>query len=183
MTLFLQSGEANILSINGTFVIELVAFLVMLAVLARFAYPYIDAAAQRRQRAIAEALENAERQRKEAQEELEKARGQLEDARKQAQELIAGASRSADQVREDLKAKGEEEAKRLVESARRDIEAARQQALSSVQQEVAGLVVAATEKVIGESLDGAKHKKLIDDAIREVANPGGKEVSGGRRGR
>jgi F-type H+-transporting ATPase subunit b len=174
VTLFLQTGEANILTINGTFIIELIAFLLMLAFLARFAYPAIDAAAQRRQRAIAEALESAEKQRKEAQEKLEQAQEQLEDARRQAQEVISGASRSAEQIRQDLKERGEEEAKRLVESARRDIEAARQQALESVRQQVAGMVVVATEKVIGESLDEQRHRKLIDEAIKEVASGDGR---------
>ena len=168
-------AEASIITINGTFFIEAAAFLVMLALLYRWVYPIINEMTERRQRAIAEALETAEKQQKQAQEELKKAEERLDDARKQAQEVIAGASRSAEQVREELRAKGEEEAKRLVESARRDIDSARRQALESIRQEVAGLVVSATEKVIGESLDGDKHKKLIDEAIKEVA---GAERSG-----
>ena len=39
--------------------------------------------------------------------------------------------------------------------------------------EVAGLVVAATEKVIGETLDEEKHKQLIERAIAEVASGDG----------
>ncbi len=41
--------------------------------------------------------------------------------------------------------------------------------MQTVRDEVAGLVVSATEKVIGETLDGQKHKKLIDKAIEEAA--------------
>jgi len=41
-----------------------------------------------------------------------------------------------------------------------------------VRSEVANLVVAATEKVIGETLDDAKHRKLIDKAIQEVSGRG-----------
>ena len=89
--------------------------------------------------------------------------------------MIESAGRSGEQLRSELREKGEEERKRMVEQARREIAAARQQAVDSVRDEVAGLVVAATEKVIGESLDGEKHRKLIDEAI--------KEVGGGRRGR
>jgi len=170
--LFLQAGEAPSLSLNATFFIELAAFVVMMAVLWRFAYPVIDAAAQRRQKTIAEALENAEKARKEAQEQLEQAAAKLEDARKQAQEVIAGASRAAEQVREELKEKGEAEAKRLVEAARRDIEAARRAALESVRSEVGDMVIEATQKVVGEALDVRAHKKLIDEAIREVAAGG-----------
>src|SRR5438045_644903 len=83
-------------------------------------------------------------------------------ARAKGQEVIAGAARSGDQLREELKARGEEDAKRQVEKARKDIEAARQQALESVRAEVSGIVLEVTEKVIGEVLDGKAHQKLID---------------------
>ena len=170
--MFLETAPANVLTVNATFFIELFAFLVMMAILWRYAYPAITAAAERRQKAIAEALESAEKARKEAQEQLEQAAAKLEDARKQAQEVIAGASRAAEQVREELKDKGEAEAKRLVEAARRDIEAARRAALESVRSEVGDMVIEATRKVVGEALDVSAHKKLIDEAIREVAAGG-----------
>src|SRR5438874_4374031 len=175
-------AEPALIDLSLGFLAEVVAFIAMVVILGIWVYPRIIAAAESRQRQIAEQLEAAEKARKEAEQRLEEARERAEDARKQAQEVIESAGRSGEQLRSDLREKGEEERKRMVEQARREIEAARQQAVDSVREEVAGLVVAATEKVIGESLDGAKHKKLIDDAIREVANPGGKEVSGGRRG-
>jgi F-type H+-transporting ATPase subunit b len=162
-------AEAGLLIINATFWIELVAFVLMLAILARYVYPRIIAAAEERQKAIAAELEGAEQARKEAEAQLQKAQKQLEEARGQAQEIIAGASRSADQLREELKQKAEEEAKRVLERAREEILAERQKMLDSVRQQVAELVVEATERVIGESLDGELHKKLIDDAIKEVA--------------
>ncbi len=170
--MFLDTQPANVLTINATFFIELAAFLLMLAVLWRYAYPAIEKAAESRQRAIAEALENAEKARKEAQEQLEQAAAKLDDARKQAQEVIGGASRAAEQIREELKERGEAEAKRLVEAARRDIEAARRAALESVRSEVGDMVIEATRKVVGEALDVRAHKKLIDEAIREVAAGG-----------
>jgi F-type H+-transporting ATPase subunit b len=165
-------AEANIITINATLLIEVVAFLLMLWLLGKYVYPRIDAMATARQKAISEALESAEKQRQEAQQQLEQAQAKLEDARKQAQEVIAGAKRSAEQVREELKAKGEEEAKRMLESARRDIEAARQQAVESLRGEVADMVIEATRKVVGEALDPAAHRKLIDQAIEEVGAGG-----------
>jgi F-type H+-transporting ATPase subunit b len=69
-----------------------------------------------------------------------------------------------------LRQKAEDESKRAIEAARKEIEAEREQAVRSVRSEVAGLVVAATEKVIGETLDDEKHRQLIDKAIQEVSN-------------
>ena len=166
--MFLATAPADVLTVNATFFIELVAFLVMLAVLWKYAYPEIEKAATARQKQIAEALENAARERAEAEERLKQAEARLNDARAQAQEIIAGAAKSAEQLREELKAKGEEEARRQVEKAVKDIEAARQQAVESVRAQVADIVVAVTEKVVGEALDVRAHKRLIDKAIEEI---------------
>jgi F-type H+-transporting ATPase subunit b len=131
-------------------------------------YPRIIAAAEARQKAIAEELTMAEQARREAEERLAEARQQLEDARAQAQEIIAGAGRSADQLREELKGKAEEDARRVLEQAREEIAAERQKMLEGARRDIAMLVLEATEKVIGETLDGDRHKKLIDRAIAEV---------------
>jgi F-type H+-transporting ATPase subunit b len=166
--LFLDTQPANVLTVNATFFIELAAFLVMLAVLWRFAYPAIEQAATARQKQIADALEAAARERTEAEARLKEAEAKLNDATAQAQEVIAGAAKSGQQLREELKAKGEEEAQRQREKAVRDIEAARQQALESIRSEVAEIVITVTEKVVGDALDARAHKRLIDEAIKEV---------------
>ena len=161
-------AEAGLLEINATFWIEFVAFVVMLLLLGRYVYPRIIAAAEERQRAVAAELEAAERSRQEAEERLKQAQAQLDEARGSAQEIIAGANRSAEQLRQELKQKAEEDAKRQIERARQEIDAERQKALDSVRQEVATLVVEATQRVVGETLDAQKHRKLIDRAIDEV---------------
>jgi F-type H+-transporting ATPase subunit b len=72
-----------------------------------------------------------------------------------------------------MRQKAEEDSKRTIEAARKEIEAERDQAVRSVRSEVAALVVAATEKVIGETLDDPRHRQLIDKAIAEVASGNG----------
>ena len=88
--------------------------------------------------------------------------------------MIDAATKSGEQLRQELKQKSEEESKRTIEAARKAIEAERERAVLSVRNEVAGLVVAATEKVIGETLDDDKHRRLIDKAITEVASGNGR---------
>lgn len=166
--MYLASADASIITVNGTFVLELVAFVVMVAVLWRWAYPQIAKVAEGRQKLIADQLADAEKRSKEAEERLKEAEARLNDARAQAQEVVAGAARSGEQLREELKAKGEEEARRQVERAKKEIEAARQQAVESVRSEVADVVVAVTEKVLGEALDAKAHQRLIERAIKEV---------------
>lgn len=167
------TGTAGVIDINGTVIVEVITFLVMTAVLARYVYPEIVRLAEARQRQVADQLREAEKERAAAEARLKEAEAHLSDARRTAQSVIDAASKSAEQLRQDLKQKAEEEARRLLESARQEIEAERLKAIQSVRNEVAGLVVAATEKVIGETLDVTKHKQLIDRAIEEVASGNG----------
>ena len=167
------AGVAGVIQIDGTVVVETITFLVMLAILARYVYPQIVKVAEARQRAIAEQLREAEESHAEAEQRLKEAEAKLNDARKTAQGVIEAATKSGEQLRQELRQKAEEESKRTVEAARREIEAERDQAIRSVRSEVAGLVMAATEKVIGESLDDARHHKLIERAIQEVAGGDG----------
>ncbi|MEA2656133.1 MAG: F-type H+-transporting ATPase subunit b [Chloroflexota bacterium] len=167
------AGVAGVIDINGTVIVELITFLVMMAVLARWVYPEIVRLAEARQRLIAEQLTEAEKSRAEAEARLTEAEAKLAEARKTAQSVIEAATKSGDQLRQELKQKAEDEAKRLTAAARKEIEAERERAIQSVRNEVAGLVVAATEKVIGETLDETKHKQLIERAIAEVASGDG----------
>ena len=167
------AGEAGVITINGTVIVELVTFLIMLAILARYVYPEIVKLAEARQRQIAEQLKEAEEARAAAEQRLKEAEERLTDARKTAQGVIEAAAKSAEQLRQEMRQKAEEESKRTIEAARKEIEAERDQAVRSVRNEVASLVVAATEKVIGQTLDDDKHRELIDKAIREVVSGNG----------
>ncbi len=168
------TGTAGVIEINGTVIVELLTFLVMLAVLARYVYPEVVKVAEARQRAIAQQLHDAEQARATAEARLKEAQAQLEEARKTAQQVIDSANKSGEQLRQDMRQKAEEDARRIAESARKDIEAERDRALQSARSEVAALVVTATEKVIGETLDQPKHRQLIERAIEEVASGDGK---------
>jgi F-type H+-transporting ATPase subunit b len=163
---------AGIFDLSLSFVVEVIAFLAMIFVLGRWVYPRIMAAAEERQRQIGAQLEAAERARQEADELRKQAEEQLRAARGQAAQIIDGAGRSADQLRAELRERAEEEARRITESARREIEAERQKALDSVRGEVADLVVAATAKVVGETLDDQRHRRLIEQAIAQVGADG-----------
>lgn len=167
------AGVAGVIEINGTVIVELVAFLLMLAILGRYVYPEIVKVAEARQRAIAEQLTEAEQARVEAEKRLKDAEARLNEARTMAQQVIEAATKSGEQLRQELRQKAEEEAKRIAESARKEIEAERDRAIQSVRNEVADMVVLATEKVIGESLDDTRHRRLIERAVEEVASGDG----------
>jgi F-type H+-transporting ATPase subunit b len=173
------AGEAGVIDINGTVIVELITFLLMLAILARWVYPEIVRLAEARQQAVAQQLTEAEKARADAEAKLKDAQAKLDDARKTAQGVIDAAGKSAEQLRAEMKDKAEAEAKRIAESARKQIEVERDKAIQAVRGEVADLVVEATQKVLGEAIDSQTHKKLIDKAIAEVASGNGRGRQGG----
>jgi len=160
--------EAGLLDLSLSFVVEVIAFILMILILARWVYPPVMRAAEGRQRQISEQLAAAERARQEAEQRLADAEGHLNEARQRGAEIVEGAGRSAEQLRTELRGRAQEEAKRIVDNATREIDAERQKAVDAVRGQVADLVVAATEKVVGETLDDRLHRSLIDRAIAQV---------------
>jgi F-type H+-transporting ATPase subunit b len=172
------------LTINGTFIVETIGFLLMLLFLSyvplpflgitKPVFPWIIGIAEARQSEITAKLQEAEQSRQQAEARLKDADAKLVEARQTADTIVQGANRSGEQLRADLRQKAEAEHDRIVESAQRDIAAERDRALEAARNEVAGMVVAATEKVIGETLDDRKHRQLIERAIQEVAGGDGR---------
>jgi F-type H+-transporting ATPase subunit b len=166
------AATSGLLDINGTFIAELIAFLVMLAILARYAYPPIMRAAEARQRQIEEgikAAQEAERRLQAVQEEVQKT---LAEARGQAREMINRAHQEAAAEAEELRTRGRRDAEAQVEKARGDIQAEKDRAIQELRAQVSALVVDAAGKVLGAAIDEKAHARLIEESLRQVS-PGG----------
>ncbi len=159
---------AGLLDINGTLIAELIAFLLMLGVLGKWVYPWIIQRAEERQQQIKAQLEQAEKSRQEADQHLREAEAEIQWAREQAGQIIERANRAAERIQQDAQEKAREEAKRIVEAASRDIETERQRAIQSIRLQMADIVEDAVGKIVADSLDGERHRKLIEAAIKEV---------------
>jgi F-type H+-transporting ATPase subunit b len=152
----------------GLMIWTLLAFLVALFILRKYAWPAITEALEKRQRAIEESIETAERARAEAGALLEEYRERLKEARGQADEIVARA-RKAGEVRErealdEARAKREE----LLEQTRRDIEAETRRAIQEIRKEVGDLTILATEKVTRKSLDDEDQRRLVEEALSDL---------------
>jgi F-type H+-transporting ATPase subunit b len=74
----------------------------------------------------------------------------------------------AEQLQQDARSKGQDEYDRVVARAQADIQRATERAREELRLQVADLVIAAAERVIGEELDPDRHRALIDQAIAGV---------------
>jgi F-type H+-transporting ATPase subunit b len=170
-------GEAAAEEEGGSFLVSpglglmiwtLVLFLVTMGVLARFAFPRIGEALEKRANAIRESIDAAERTRAEADELLKEYRKRLREAREQADDIVARSRKAAEAAVAEATAQGKEKREELVAAARRDIEIETRRSLERIRREVADLTVLATEKVTRKSLTPEDHKRLIEEALAEV---------------
>ena len=152
----------------GLMVWTLILFLFTMWVLSKLAFPRIAAALDKRATAIQDNMDAAERQRKEADELLAEYRKRLKEAREQADEIVERSRKAAETGKAEATAEGKAKREELVSAAKRDIEAETRRSLERIRKEVADLTVLATEKVTRKTLDSDDHKRLIDEALKEV---------------
>jgi F-type H+-transporting ATPase subunit b len=152
----------------GLMIWLLLAFFVTLFILRKYAFPAIADALDKRQRAIEESIDAAERTRAEADQLLSEYRQRLTDARAQADEIVARAERSGEVAKEESLAAAKTQREELLEQTKRDVEAETRRALQEIRREVADLTVMATEKVTRKTLDANDQKRLVDDALAEL---------------
>ena len=152
----------------GLMIWTLIVFGLSMVVLARFAFPMIAEALDKRQHAIEDSIDTAERTKQEAEQLLAEYRERLTEARQQADEIVARAKRAADVHEREAKESSKTARDEMLEQTRRDIEAETRRAIQEIRREVADLTVRATEKVTRKSLDEGDQRRLIEEALGEL---------------
>jgi F-type H+-transporting ATPase subunit b len=152
----------------GLMIWTLVVFGLSMFLLGKLAFPRIAEALDRRQHAIEESIDTAERIRKEADEILAEYRARLAEARGQADEIVARARKTGEAAESELIAEARAKREEMMEQTRRDIEAETRRAILEIRAEVADLTVLATEKVTRKTLTDADHKRLVEEALAEL---------------
>jgi F-type H+-transporting ATPase subunit b len=164
----LVASNALIKVTPGLMIWTIVAFLITLFVLKRYAFGPIQKAIDERREKIEQSITEAEQARAEARRLLEEHRALIGQARGQAEDILADARRVADAQRQRVKEETEADRQRRLEETRRQIEAETHRALEQIRAEVAELTLMAATKVTGKALDDADHRRLISEAIDEL---------------
>jgi F-type H+-transporting ATPase subunit b len=152
----------------GLMIWTLLVFGITMLLLARLAFPRITAALDKRQKAIEDSIDSAERTRVEADQILAEYRERLQEARAQSDEIVQRARQAAEVHEREAKEHAGELTAEAARRAQRDIEAATQRALQELRREVADLTIMATEKVTRKTLDSADQKRLVEEALGEL---------------
>jgi F-type H+-transporting ATPase subunit b len=175
-----DSGNFLVSPSVGLMIWTLIAVSVTFWVLYKYAFPRIQDALDKRQRAIEDAIADSERSRAESAKLLEEYRERLREARTQAEEIVVRANKAAEEHRRESLEAAREQREDLLEQTRRDVEAETRRAIQEIRAEVADLTVLATEKVTRKSLDEGDQRRLVEEALGELDFSA---LSGEREGR
>jgi F-type H+-transporting ATPase subunit b len=163
-----EGGSFLVLPDIGLMIWTLVVFGVSFWILGKYVFPRSAEALDRRQHAIEESIDAAERTRKEADEILAEYRERLAEARGQADEIVSRARKTGEAAENEIVADARSKREEMMEQTRRDIEAETRRAIQEIRAEVADLTVLATEKVTRKSLTDEDQKRLVEEALSEL---------------
>ena len=152
----------------GLFIWTIVTFLVLVGLLARFAWRPLMQALEQRQTAIAKSLEDARR----AQQELERLQREsvqmMASARAEAEAIVSRSRSDAEALREELKQKARAEAAGIVKNAERQIQLETSRAVQQIRQEAVDLSVAIASKILRRQVSKDDNEALIEETLKQV---------------
>ena len=165
-----KEGVALILPDPVETIPMLIAFIILVIVLAKFGWPMFEGMLEKRERTITEALEKSEEARIESERVLAEYQSQLADAKSQAAQILAEAKQTGEAVEANIKKRAEEEAATMIEKARAAIEAEKKSAMSELQSSVADLSVDVASRLVANDLSDDEHRKIIERYINEAGS-------------
>jgi F-type H+-transporting ATPase subunit b len=158
-------AESIFLIPNGTFFVELAAFVVILLIAWKKILPPLNKAMESRQEKIRLSLAAADEARAEAAAAADERAKVLAQARDQAREIVAAAQATADQVKAEAGGRGQVEYDRLVAAAVSEVETARQRAVDEASARIGDIVFDLVSTIVGREVDQSAHEELIREAV------------------
>lgn len=155
----------------GLFIWTIITFLVLLALLAKFAWRPLLQALESRQDSIRKSLDDAQK----AKQELERLHAEsaeiIRQSRVEADAIIARSRGDAERLREEMKQKARAEADGIVKNAERQIQLETARALQQIRREAVDLSVMIASKLIQRNLTKEDNERLIEEALKQVEGP------------
>ena len=152
----------------GLFIWTIIVFLVLLTLLAKFAWTPLLQALEARQNTITKALDDAQKAKVELERLNQESEAIIRKARVEADSIITSSRADAGRLREEMRQKARTEADGIVKNAERQIQLETARALQQIRHEAADLGVAIASKLIQRNLTREDNEKLIDDALKQL---------------
>jgi len=152
----------------GLFIWTIITFLVLLLLLAKFAWKPLLAALEARRETIRKSLDDAQQAKVELEKLHQESAQILRQARIDAATIVSQSRTDAQSLREELNKKAQTEADSIVKNAQKAIQIETQAALSQIRREVGDLSISIASKLLERNVSKADNSRLIDETLRQI---------------
>ena len=155
----------------GLFIWTILTFLVLLGLLAKFAWKPLLHALENRQEMIRKSLDDAEQAKRELEQVQQESAKIVSQARVEADAIVTNSRADAAKLREELRQKARTEADSIVANAERQIQQETERALSQIRQEAVDVSLMVASKLIQRNLTKEDNEVLIEEALKQIQPP------------
>lgn len=152
----------------GLYIWTIATFLVLVGLLAKFAWRPLLAALEQRQDAIRKSLDDV----RQARQDLERVHAEsakiLAQARTEADSIVSATRADVNAFREEMRQKARAEADGIVKNAERQIEQETARALQQIRHEAVDLSVSIASKLLQRNVSKDDNARLIEDAFKQI---------------
>lgn len=152
----------------GLFIWTIVTFLVLVALLTKFAWGPLLKALEARQETITRSLDDAEQAKIELQRLQDESAEILRSARADAEAIVSSSRSDADALREELRDKARVEAEAIIREAKHQIDLEKTQALREIRGQVADLSITIASKLLDRNISTEDNQRLVEDTLNQL---------------
>ena len=150
-------------------VVFIINFIVLFVLLRLFLYKPVMKMLDERAKRTKDAMELAEATKKEFEQAKVEVQKQIEKGRQEAQAILTQAMQVGERLKEESRQEAQKQAQVIVDRTRAELGAERDKIVGDLRREFVDISISAAEKVIKETLDREKHRKLIEETLKESA--------------
>src|SRR5688572_9417402 len=152
----------------GLFIWTILTFVVLVALLARFAWRPLLEALERRQATIVKSLDDAQRAKQELERLTQESTRIVTAARIEAEAIVSRSRSDAEALREEIKQKSRAEAATIVKNAEKQIQLETARAIQQIRHEAVDLSVTIASKILKRNVSKEDNEGLIEETLKQV---------------
>ncbi len=152
----------------GLFLWTILTFLVLLVLLAKFAWKPLLALLDRREEMIRQSLDDAEKAKQELQRLQQESKEILSKARVEAQSILAKSRSQAEKLKGEIRQEAKVQADSILRDAEKQIQVETEKAITFIKNEVVDLSLLVASKLIKKNLSKEDNQSLIEESLKQV---------------
>ncbi len=152
----------------GLIIWTIVTFVLLLLILRKVAWKPLLEILFKREESVKSALDKAEKAQSDAERIFRENQKALERASVEGQKILNESRIFAEKLKDDIIDKANQQSRKMLDAAKEEIVRDTEAAMFQLRSEIATIAIGAAGKIIDETLDENKHRRLVDSYMKEL---------------